>query len=484
MKKGIIYVYFNKAKYEKEGVEKYYVGQTVKTMEERAGKDGKNYHWTNPNCNTKFANSIRKWGWNSFEYKILEEVYEEDLDELEKFYIEYFDSFKNGYNTALGGEGARGYNFSEESKKKLSISSKKRWKNPKEIKRQSEAIKKHFQNPEERRKLGEKMSIISKKRFQNPEERKKLGEKMSIISKKRFQNKSEREKCSKPGESNPYAKKVYCDTLNIVFSYIGLAEKYCINILNSKASGIGLTCNGKIKSSGKLTDGTKLTWNWIENVNKEILDNAIYIDSKKYEEIINERKKCGIPCKLNPNERNVYCSELNIIFSYVGLAEKYCKNVLNSKIGRIRYACDGKLKSTGEYNGIKLTWNWTENLDKKTLNNAEYIDSKKYEEIINKRKKCGIPRELNYYTTSVYCEELSIVFSYAKLAEKYCKNVLNIKIGPISLTCDGKRKSTGIYNGKKLHWSWTKNLDEETLNNAEYIDSKKYEEIINAKINN
>ena len=35
--------------------------------------------------------------------------------------------------------------------------------------------------------------------------------------------------------------------------------------------------------TGKLTDGTKLTWNWLEDVDQEILDNAEYIDSKKYE---------------------------------------------------------------------------------------------------------------------------------------------------------------------------------------------------------
>ena len=602
MKKGIIYVYFNRAKYEKEGIEKYYVGQTVKTMEERAGKDGKNYHWTNPNCNTKFANSIRKWGWNSFEYKILEEVYEEDLDELEKFYIEYFDSFKNGYNTTLGGEGIRGYNpytnkteeeiekikekmsksqnkrfeneeereklsksqkkrfeneeereklsktqnkrfENEEEKEKMSVIIKKRFEDPKirekmsksqkkrfeneeekekqskaqkkrfeneeEIEKQSKAQKKRFENEEEREKMSEiqrkcwenkeyreKQNIVRKKCWEDKERRKKLSEKMSIISKKRFQDKSEREKCSQPGELNPYSKKVYCDTLNIIFSYVELAKKYCINILNSKANKIGAACNGKRKSSGKLADGTELIWKYIENVDKEILDNAIYIDSKKYEEIINERKKCGISCELNPNEKNVYCNELNILFSHIRLAEKYCKNVLNSKIGRIRYACDGKIRYSGTYNGIKLTWNWTENLDKEILNNAEYIDDKCYEEIINGNKKYLENPEIKKIqnerllcekhgnTKSVYCKELDIVFSYTKLATEYCKNVLNIKIGSISLTCNGKRKSTGVYNGKKLHWSWIENVDKKTLNNAEYIDSKKYEEIINEKINN
>ena len=41
-----------------------------------------------------------------------------------------------------------------------------------------------------------------------------------------------------------------------------------------------------------------------------------------------------------------------------------------------------------------------------------------------------------------------------------------------------------MYNWTKLTWSWTENLDKETLNNAEYIDRKKYEEIISTKINN
>ena len=74
MRKGIIYVYFNRAKYEKEGIERYYVGQTVLTMEQRAGKDGRGYCWKDPSCNSKFARSIRKWGWNSFEGRVLEEV--------------------------------------------------------------------------------------------------------------------------------------------------------------------------------------------------------------------------------------------------------------------------------------------------------------------------------------------------------------------------------------------------------------------------
>ena len=99
MRKGIIYVYFNRAKYEKEGIEKYYIGQTVGTMEQRAGKDGRRYGWYDLNYNSKFARSIKKWGWNSFEGRVLEEVDEEDLNELEKFYIKYFDSYTYSHIT-------------------------------------------------------------------------------------------------------------------------------------------------------------------------------------------------------------------------------------------------------------------------------------------------------------------------------------------------------------------------------------------------
>ena len=271
MRKGIIYVYFNRAKYEKEGIEKYYVGQTVKAMEQRAGKNGRGYGALDETCNNKFANSIRKWGWDAFECRVLEEVYEEDLDELEKFYIEQFDSYENGYNMTRGGEGTRGYNAfankteeeMKEIKKNMSIGVKKRYKDPKEREKTGEASKTYWKNPERRKKQSEAM----KSYLEDPEVRKK---------------------CGKPGEKHVNAKNVYCNELNIIFSYVKLAEKYCINVLNSKIGPIRNVCNGKAKSTGKLQDGTKLHWNWLEDVDKETLDKAEYIDSKKYEEILSQ----------------------------------------------------------------------------------------------------------------------------------------------------------------------------------------------------
>ena len=269
MRKGIIYVYFNRTKYEKEGIEKYYVGQTVGTMEQRAGKDGRRYGWDDLNYNSKFANGIRKWGWDAFEGRVLEEVYEEDLNELEKFYIEQFDSFKNGYNSTIGGEGVRGFNHNEETIKKISkkcsVANKKRWEDQEYREKQSEGIKKHYKDPKARK----RQSKAIKTSWKNPERKKIQSEKLS-------------------GEKNYKAKSVYCNELNILFPCIKIAEKYCKNVLNSKIGPISGVCDGNRNFTGRLADGTKLTWNWLEDVDQETLDKAEFIDSKKYEEILSQ----------------------------------------------------------------------------------------------------------------------------------------------------------------------------------------------------
>ena len=77
------------------------------------------------------------------------------------------------------------------------------------------------------------------------------------------------------------------------------------------------------------------------------------------------------------------------------------------------------------------------------------------------------------------------VFTYTKLAEMYCNNILNIKQNKSNLrcVCIGVRKSSGNYNGQKLTWKYIEDVDEETLKNATYIDSKKYEELISKNVN-
>ena len=91
-----------------KGQEKSYIGQTIQEPMARWGKDGTGYTY---NQRTKFANAIRKYGWNSFHHEIIETVECDTVEELiailnslEKQYIEKYDSFKNGYNSTTGGD--------------------------------------------------------------------------------------------------------------------------------------------------------------------------------------------------------------------------------------------------------------------------------------------------------------------------------------------------------------------------------------------
>lgn len=82
--------------------DKLYFGQTTRTLHERiqghkikcqAGVDNHLYR------------AMRKYGWDKFHfYPIIEATTQEQLDALEEFYIWHFDTIKNGYNMAEGGD--------------------------------------------------------------------------------------------------------------------------------------------------------------------------------------------------------------------------------------------------------------------------------------------------------------------------------------------------------------------------------------------
>lgn len=128
---GKIYVYTNMKKLEQDGILKQYIGQTIRTPKERARKDGKGYT-KEKTKHDKFANAIKKWGWDAFECKVLIEGIT-DYDELlrlEKLFIAIFDTYENGYNSTKGGEGTLGSRhnygrkFTDEHRKHLSEAKK------------------------------------------------------------------------------------------------------------------------------------------------------------------------------------------------------------------------------------------------------------------------------------------------------------------------------------------------------------------------
>lgn len=81
---------------------KKYVGITGRTIAARAGNNGINY----VHDNYAFGNAILKHGFDFFTVETLEtNLTFEEACEKEKYYIQLYDSYNNGYNCTLGGDG-------------------------------------------------------------------------------------------------------------------------------------------------------------------------------------------------------------------------------------------------------------------------------------------------------------------------------------------------------------------------------------------
>lgn len=82
---------------------KIYIGQTNRSIEERFSQHKKDA-FRERNEKRPLYSAIRKYGVDAFSIELVEET--EDPLEREKYWIEYFGSFKNGYNATIGGDGA------------------------------------------------------------------------------------------------------------------------------------------------------------------------------------------------------------------------------------------------------------------------------------------------------------------------------------------------------------------------------------------
>jgi group I intron endonuclease len=76
--------------------------------------------------NYKFYRAIRKYGWDNFQWDIIYQSKDKEhtLSVMETYFIEQYNSFNDGYNSTLGGDGTFGHFISEESKKKISQGNK------------------------------------------------------------------------------------------------------------------------------------------------------------------------------------------------------------------------------------------------------------------------------------------------------------------------------------------------------------------------
>lgn len=115
---GVIYKYTSPSG-------KVYIGQTTNELYRRRMWFGTGRY---TGGRSKIDRARRKYGAENFSYEILFkapfpsiEIATQELNKLETYYIGLYDSYKNGYNSTIGGDGSRGFRHSAESKLKISI---------------------------------------------------------------------------------------------------------------------------------------------------------------------------------------------------------------------------------------------------------------------------------------------------------------------------------------------------------------------------
>lgn len=104
MKLGKIYLISNEVNH------KLYVGQTIQSLSKRFNGHCC-YSKTDRSVNMYIKRAIHKYGRNKFHIELLEECPIELMNEREKYWINFYDSYNNGYNLTLGGQDSNYFNL-------------------------------------------------------------------------------------------------------------------------------------------------------------------------------------------------------------------------------------------------------------------------------------------------------------------------------------------------------------------------------------
>jgi group I intron endonuclease len=109
-----------------------------KTVHKSAHKNGE----------TKFYRALKKYGWESFDWQPIYQSNDKTytLNIMENFFIREYDSFNNGYNSTLGGDGGLGIKHTQETKNKISEGNRiPKPQTPEHVKKRTESRLKNIQ---------------------------------------------------------------------------------------------------------------------------------------------------------------------------------------------------------------------------------------------------------------------------------------------------------------------------------------------------
>lgn len=230
---------------------KVYIGQTNRTFKERK-KNHLSCLRRNKHRNPLFQNAWNKYGEKNFMFEVIQNCAENELDDLERFWIELFDSAnkKYGYNLESGGS----------LSKTLSMETRNKNGKPVILTNTGEIFP-SASLAAEKYNLSQG-SISSCCRGEIKSAGKLPNGEYSVWV---FEDKYEKDKDYSfhrhLGTHNPRAKKVICLTTKKTFETMKSAGEYYKIKSYLKISEV---CRGKRKYCGQLNDGTKLSWSYIE----------------------------------------------------------------------------------------------------------------------------------------------------------------------------------------------------------------------------
>lgn len=142
---------------------KVYIGQVTHEYHRRFNRHIRTAFKTKKRIkDCKFYRAIRKYGKDSFSVECLEKKPFQNLvecvkwlDEREKYWISFYDSYKNGYNSTSGGRS--GYEFTEEILYKMGSGNRGKKQSEEEIENRAEKLRGKKRTLEQRKHISDSL---------------------------------------------------------------------------------------------------------------------------------------------------------------------------------------------------------------------------------------------------------------------------------------------------------------------------------------